>query len=148
MVPFYKNLQRKRPLYAICKLNSIKSKYFTSQDLQNLQVPIDLDEWRTNVVNIEWNESNTLCKNIRNYHEIFLKVYPMKRNEKFVQSLTFFQMIHAFSIFTKYIYQEFNGSKIAKKVSSFQTLCLMIFNVICYGVNREVWQQLTSSAIL
>ena len=26
------------------KIDSIKSKYFTSQDLQNLQVPIDLDE--------------------------------------------------------------------------------------------------------
>ena len=71
-----------------------------------------------------------------------------KKWKVFVQSLPFFQMIHTFSIFTKYIYQEFNGSKIAKKVSSFQTLCLMIFNVICYGVNREVWQQLTSSAIL
>ena len=139
MVPFYKNLQRKRPLYAICKLNSIKSKYFTSQDLQNLQVPIDLDEWRTNVVNIEWNESNTLCKNIRNYHEIFLKVYPMKRNEKFVQSLTFFQMIHAFSIFTKYIYQEFNESNVLKLQENQFLSNFMPYNFQCNLLWGESW---------
>ena len=139
MVPFYKNLQRKRPLYAICKLNSIKSKYFTSQDLQNLQVPIDLDEWRTNVVNIEWNESNTLCKNIRNYHEIFLKVYPMKRNEKFVQSLTFFQMIHTFSIFTKYIYQEFNESNVLKLQENQFLSNFMPYNFQCNLLWGESW---------
>ena len=67
-----------------------------------------------------------------------------------MESLSAKVIIHSDNLyfFTLYIYQEFNGSKIAKKVSSFQTLCLMIFNVICYGVNREVRQQLTSSAIL
>ena len=70
-----------------------------------------------------------------------------------MESLSAKVIIHSDNLyfFTKYIYQEFNESNVLrlhKKVSSFQTLCLIIFNVICYGVNREVRQQLTSSAIL
>ena len=62
-----------------------------------------------------------------------------------MESLSAKVIIHSDNL---YFFTKYNGSKIAKKVSSFQTLCLMIFNVTCYGVNREVRQQLTSSAIL
>ena len=71
----------------------------------------------------------------------------MKRNEKFVQSLTFFQMIHAFSIFTKYIYQEFNESNVLKLQENQFLSNFMPYNFQCNLLWGESWSQTTVDLI-
>ena len=122
------------------KIDSIKSKYFTSRYYFNLQVPIDLDEWRTNVVNIGLFGGNTLHKNIMNYHELFLKLYPMESfHAKFISlsdDLYFFTK----NIYIKNLIKHSSKIKLVSfKLYAFLKIMRLPYNFQCDLLWGESW---------
>ena len=62
-----------------------------------------------------------------------------KKWKVFVQSLPFFQIIHTFSIFTKYIYQEFNENNVLKLQENQFLSNFMPYNFECDLLWGESW---------